>query len=370
MLVPGRWLIAMLLALTGCGSVVSNRHLDAGSSDFDFRHPGCPQMPAAVDAAEVRYLGSGGAAVTWRGDTILLGPYFSRPGGVLQAQFGSLQFDLARIEAGMSLVDAAKVRAILVGHSHFDHFGDVPILLDRYVPQARVFTNIDGAYMLAAYPEHQSSIQVIDKIEGEWVGVGAAMRIKPVRWDHAPQVCRWRDGWPCTYAKCRVGEEWTQKWDTRKLKHLCGGSTYAYLIDLLEPGGGIALRLFYNDAAAGGHHAKHVGENIDHGRPVDVAIVSVPSYHLVTGYPEELLRAVAPRHVVLTHYEDFFVRSRDRWRFVPLLTNSRADHFIRTVVQETGSLDNVPLRPVAETCGPSTARWSIPAPGWPLYFRP
>jgi L-ascorbate metabolism protein UlaG (beta-lactamase superfamily) len=82
----------------------------------------------------VRWLGCAGLAITDGTTTILHDPYLSRPGR-LQTIFGWYRPDEERLRTYLSSAGPAPELAaadlILVGHSHFDHLGDVPWLARR-----------------------------------------------------------------------------------------------------------------------------------------------------------------------------------------------------------------------------------------------
>ena len=88
----------------------------------------------------------------------------------------------------MSSFGQANVRAVMTGHSHFDHIGDVPDIVTRLTPAATVYTNATGVDMLAAYPRIRT--HAVDPDEG-WIRIAnSRIRLRAVAWDHAPQLCR------------------------------------------------------------------------------------------------------------------------------------------------------------------------------------
>jgi hypothetical protein len=185
---------------------------------------------------------------------------------------------------------------------------------------------------------------------------GAAIRIIPIKWDHAPQLCRWNH-WPCTYA-IGEAEPQTKAWEKVPLRALRNGQTYAYEIDLMN-GNEVAHRIYYNDAAA----AEQPG--VPDG-PFDLAIICAASYNFVSGYPESLLARLKPHHVLVSHYEDFFVKQKtNSWTFAPLLTNRKANRFIERMEKNVAGNE----RPSNKFCGVGTDRWSMPVPGETLVFQ-
>jgi L-ascorbate metabolism protein UlaG (beta-lactamase superfamily) len=340
-----------LLLLSACAGSVIRKELAGRPHDFDFRQPGCTPETVQSDFT-VRYLGSGGVYINWKNDGLLIGPYFSHSGGVVAAQFGHVHFDDERIARGMK--DVVNVRAIVFGHSHFDHLGDLPHVA-KLVNGVPIYTNDSGVRLLGGYPEIQSRAI---SVEGQpaFDVPNAAIRITPLKWDHAPQLCRLHH-WPCTYA---MGEADVQSrpWEGLHLRDLRSGNTYAYVIELLD-GDRVVHRIYYNDAAA---------EKIDAvpDGPYDLAILCMASYDFVRGYPELLLQRLKPHHVLVSHYEDFFVKQRtNAWMFAPLLTNAKANRFIARM----NGLVNEPRPPLNAICGVKTDRWSMPVPGQTLVFQ-
>jgi hypothetical protein len=94
------------------------------------------------------------------------------------------------------------------------------------------------------------------------------------------------------------------------------------------------------------------------------------SYHFVVEYPEMILDMLQPRHVLVSHYDDFFRKQSGAWSFPPLLTNAKANEFMKRMSDAVHHSTTQPVPPVTAVCGPATHRWSMPVPQWPLYFAP
>jgi hypothetical protein len=82
------------------------------------------------------------------------------------------------------------------------------------------------------------------------------------------------------------------------------GETLAYLVDLLNEDGSVALRIYFQDAVA----AAPAGfvPPLEDGVRIDVALIVPATYAEVMWHPEALLENTKPRHVLLSHWEDFF----------------------------------------------------------------
>lgn len=339
---------AAVVLLAGCGHVVRG---------FDYAKPPCQASndsdPAKV---EVRYLGSGGVAIRWRGDAILIGPSFSNP-GILRARFLRGKSDEHRIETALRRCGTDDVRAIFAGHSHYDHIGDLPVVCEKFVPDAPVFVNQSGANILHAEPALADRVHVL--AEGKPVPVGTTMRVRAIRSGHAPQICPW-DIALCRYGAGDVGESWTTPVAKRRLSAQLGGQTFAFDIHLLGEDGATRYRIYYNDSAAGTPLGQTEG-------PFDLAILTMAQWSWVRDYPRDLLLTLRPRHVLASHWDNFFRRDDDQWVFVPLLTDRSANRFLGIVEQHTGA-DAAPVNRIV--CGSNTPQWTMPVPGSSLLFNP
>src|SRR5262245_47394173 len=151
---PFRSSLASLAALLllGCGHVVYKAP-NYACERFDFKNP--PPCAAAGETTRpdgetvaIRYLGAGGLAIRWRGQILLTAPFVSNY-GFPRVPFGRLKPDMDVIDEGMKNVPPAEVGAILAGHAHYDHLGDLPIVARQHAPRARLYVNDSGLKLLA-----------------------------------------------------------------------------------------------------------------------------------------------------------------------------------------------------------------------------
>ena len=136
--------------LLGCGHVIYQAPNHA-CKPFDFKHPPrCAPDESATSGEEVaiRYLGAGGVAIRWRGQILLTAPFFSNY-GFPRVPFGRLKPNRDAIKDGMASIPPDDVGAILAGHSHYDHLGDLPIVAEKYAPRAGLYVNDSGLNLLA-----------------------------------------------------------------------------------------------------------------------------------------------------------------------------------------------------------------------------
>jgi hypothetical protein len=351
--------LTLTLACAGCGHVIQGEFApNHPGKTYDFSSQKCErQRPAGAGPDEVfiRYLGAGGLYLEWRGTPILFGPFFSNP-SFARAYFGRLAADRDRIGTGLEGMDLGGVKAIFVGHAHYDHLADVPFIVENFSRDARVYVNQTGANMLAKVKSVQGKVHpLVDKQE---VPLGL-IRVRAVKSKHAPLF------WFIHWARGEVGDPWEEDWTRRGFRQLKGGTTLAFVIDLLDDLGAVRYRIYYQDSASPENEGYPPFPEADnHG--YDLAVLCMASFKYVNNHPGGILGRLKPRHVMVTHYENFS-RGRDPVQFVTLLSNRAANSFlgtVRTKVSEIGARG-----PTADVCGPSSQVSTIPLPGEWLRFQ-
>jgi hypothetical protein len=359
------------LACAACGHVIRGELAPNHAGDFDFRKPGCKpaSRPAATapDDVLVRYLGAGGLYLEWQGVSVLTSPFFSNPGR-LRAPFGRLSANRVRIDGGLKGMDLKDVRAILVGHSHYDHLADVPTVAESFCPTARIYVNRTGANALAGLGPLQGRVACLeDPEQKEWIylrgedGHDLPIRFRAVETEHAPLF------WHLPWSAGEVKQAWDKGWDGRRFRQLRMGRPYAFVIDLLSPQdpAQVRFRLYYQDAASPEDKGY---PNLGDDHEYDLAVLCMASFRYVKNHPGGLLGNLHPRHVLVTHYEDFFRDPQKPLRFVPLLTDRLANEFLGRVRTSLAGIETV--GPVDPVCGPSSPTATMPLPGEWLRFHP
>lgn len=337
-------LVALLSA--GCGHVIPGTVTGGDPFDFAVEHE-CQQAeePGKV---EVTYLGSGGVYIAWRNEAILIGASFSNH-GLLRAGFGLATFDKQRIANRLRLIDTGKVRAILAGHSHYDHIGDLPEL-GLNVP---IWVNQSGANMLKPY-----DLDVHTIVPAQWIAAASSIRVRAVKSGHAPQLCP-GSRWPCVYAGGEVPEPWQRKWPWHFLQRFRGGQTYAFVIELRD-GETTRYRIYYNDAAAPTPLGQTAGD-------FDLAILTIAQWNWARDYPRDLLLTLKPRHVVVSHWDDFMRKDEKTAKFIPTMWKRDLVRFLGIVSEKVPHDGAGPSNVV---CGVETPKWTMPVIGSSLLFDP
>jgi len=358
-------LLLALVSLAGCSGHVVRSEFAPNYGRFDLSDPPCrlsPQPTLQADEVGVRYLGAGGLYVEWQGNALLMSPFFSNP-SLFQVLFSPLKSDPWAVQQGLQGMDLSRIRAIAAGHSHYDHIGDLPLVAGQHVPGVPVWVNRTGANALAPVLPDRAS--VLEEQEG-WIplkgpqGNDLPIRFRKVESQHAPHF------WGILLSGGPIRKEWTEPWEKRHFLSLKSGTTYAFVIDLLSPTDPrkTLFRIYYQDSA----NPPDKGlPRMEDGKPFDLAVLCMASYQFVRNHPGAILGDVKPRHVLVTHYEDFFQNRAYPVRFVAFLTNGSVDRFLRRTRDAVQGRETA--GPEGTVCGPSNPVSTMPMPGEWMRFK-
>ena len=148
-----------------------------------------------------------------------------------------LQTNDEAIANGLSGLPADEIGAILSAHSPYDHLADLPHILMRHTPEARLYLNDSGSKIMAPFEDLWGRLTAIDGHAGEWIrmrdssGCELPARVMPLLSSHAGHF------WKFHYGSGHVSRSW-ESWSGRKLRHMKEGRTFTLLIDLLSEDGG------------------------------------------------------------------------------------------------------------------------------------
>jgi hypothetical protein len=291
-----------------------------------------PDAPAVTASAlEVRALGVQGFMLTHGHDSVMTAPLFTRQSAIQVTFNVPLQADAAAIDAGLAGLPLHELRAVVSGHAHYDHFMDVPRVLET-APGAIAYTNLTGRHMLAALaPDRpgcsnaqpqpmlaRDRIVALDDelashvdytncpdlrppgapLEGSWLHVpNSRVRILPVCSVHPAQIGPYHFGeGSVDFDQCSLpsgAAGWLE------------GRTLALVIDFLDEDGTPAYRVFYQDAPTNAPIG-HVPAILLEDKRVDLALLCVGSTDSVDDHPGEIIANTNPRFALSGHWEDFF----------------------------------------------------------------
>lgn len=244
------------------------------------------QAPAAAGFASFAWLGTSGWRIRTPTTTVLLDPYVTRfDTGLAAGKFSAttrLRVDPAALDAALGAPGTPEgaVDSILVTHTHWDHFSDVPHLARTRGPM--VFTTLTGYHLALAMGVPQKQLAVVRG--GEEMHLGdLIMRVVPALHSRT-----------ASGALLFPGLHTTVPTRPRTIADLPEGDTLSYL--LRSPQGRSVLLLGgsdYDDRAL-------------RGLRIDTVALPVPSTDVTADYAVRLLAALDnPGQVVLVHWDDF-----------------------------------------------------------------
>lgn len=355
--------VAAIAAIAGCRTLPP----PPDQLQHTFRRIGCEgdACGSAESQVEVTYLGTSGILVRYRGAALLTAPFFSKP--VLKrvalsmiplgrtGGFG-LTPDTALIERFLPR-SADNASAILVGHGHYDHLLDVSYIANHRAKFAKIYggptirhtlmgdpalRSDRGSRLIAMLP---SKAGTRDRV-GEWIYTeDRRFRFMALNARHAPAVKRL--GRDFHFAGGRLSKDLTTLPVSASGWKL--GEPYAYLIDVLVPGATVSVfRIYYQDAPSDPPYGFPPGVSLRE-RGVDLAVVCAATSTYLDYVPDSLLKVLAPRNVMVTHWESLFRRGTLSVHFNAAWD---VDNFIARITRGL----------------PQGSRWAMPVPQTVMHF--
>jgi hypothetical protein len=348
-----------------------------------------PRPTPARHELLVRYLRSGGVYFEWQGQAIMTAPFatnypltdlepsphrFGPKNGPRFLPLQRIAYDRRAIERVLEGLPLERVGAILVGHSHYDHIGDLPPIAQR-APSARVYVNDSGVKILAGEPALRGRVSSVEHACG-FVSACASepcsIRFASIVSEHAPNLEIL--GLDVAWGPGDVKRPFRTKLLGRRLSELRAGRTLAFLIDFMDPAEPtrIAFRVHYQDAASSPPLGYPPADAIA-AHPVDLEIVTMPGRESLPegtdAYPAGVIRQGRARHALVIHYEDFFRPllkadgNSNGVRLIPTLAGARAEGFLRAVTEAVLNPDPRYCAEPSDLEGLCNDAFTLPLPG-------
>ncbi|MBV4458953.1 hypothetical protein KVG96_13410 [Pseudomonas sp. COR58] len=349
-------LLIVLMVLTGCTRDPLDQNLRV-SDDH------------ALAGPKIQFLGVGGWLLHWKGESLMLAPSFSNPGlfGLRGVPSPLVLANERKIDDAMREVpDAADVRMLLVGHGHYDHLLDVPIIVRKYTPRATIYGSATVKHILQGFDELKRfpvvDVQdVMAKLkgfgepgplmkEGQWFpSPSGRIRVMPIQSEHAGHVAG-LNLIPGDYHTDLTKPE-LSLWRWKP------GQSLAWIIDLMDDTAkNTVYRIHYQDSAATPPFGYMPA--LADGKGVDVEILCASSWKQVRHYPQRVLERHRPRMVLIGHWENFFGSDPREPR---LLAGQDVRSMIRVVQTTVGPQVPVVLpAPLSEVRFPAPEKKPLP----------
>jgi len=232
----------------------------------------------------VRWLGTAGYEFTSpEGHVLLIDPYVTRV-GLVRFLTRKIAPDVGKITAAFGRVDG-----VLIGHSHFDHVMDTPVIAQR--TGAHVYGSRSTANLMQGLGLPATQVTALDKDRATTFDLG------PFKVTAVPSLhSRFALGSKVPYA----GEiPCTCDVHLKGSDYKCG-DVFSYLIDYH------GFRLYHLGSA-------NLAEDAlpPEAKGVDVLLMCIAARFATERYVPRALAAFAPTHVIPMHY-DFMWRAADK----------------------------------------------------------
>lgn len=255
----------------------------------------------------LRWLGTAGFELACEGRRLLIDPYLSRP-TIPRCLLGPLRPNLASIRRH---VPAAEV--VVVGHTHFDHALDVPAVAHQTgaaVVGSRSAMRLCRSAGLPADRLHEMEPSGAERatVQFDPFTIECARSVHaPIALGRIPFPGHIEDGrgLPLYAHQYRCGT-------VLRIRVSVAGRTIVHL----------------------GSAALPTGPPAD--EPADLLLLCASGWHTAPQLPERALAQLAPRRVLLSHWDDFFRPLHRRLRQLP---RTRLDELVRRLRQVDASLE-------------------------------
>ena len=226
----------------------------------------------------VRWLGTAGFSIEHAGHTVLFDPYVTRA-SLVRCVVAPLVSDVHAVRRHFPRADA-----IVVGHTHFDHALDTPLI--ARLTGARVFGSHSAATLCRAQGVPAAQVEDVQRIAG---GEPIVREVGPFRLRFIPSAhSRFAFGRvpaageiaDCDDVPLRLGQ------------YKCGA---VFGVEICVAG----KTLFHLGSA------ELVDANLD-VKNVDLLLMCVAGWTSSRDFPERVARKLAPAATLLSHWDNFF----------------------------------------------------------------
>lgn len=252
---------------------------------------------------DVRWLGAAGLEFTHDGRTILIDPYYTRS-GKREAFFGRPRPSVEKIDRHLAELPA-KLSAVIVGHTHFDHALDIHEVSKRYDGPLIGSRSLETLMRLHGTP---GRTRVCDG--GERVELPGGDVVTMIRSQHGLVVFG-RVPYP--------GEIDPRARLPMKASEYRHGTVFMPKLEM----GGITFMQCGS--------ANYLDANIT-GQTCDVLFMCVPGWKKIPGYTSHLVEVLAPKVIVPFHFDDLSAAMPPN-RKAPKLPFQSMDAFRARVMQ-------------------------------------
>ena len=288
-----KYTLLALIFLFGC----STQEMPVDRKAVDLVRKSSPVLTSADpdynQTLQVRWLGTA-SYIMQVGDVLLLTDPFYSYHSMIETGVGEVKSEPKNVrQIAQELKNLPKPKAIFIGHSHYDHLLDLAALYKEMdwddVP---IYGSETTRNIIMGYGQGLEKHWKPVSLKEDWHEVATGLRYQAYAIQHAPHL-KGVEIYAGDVTKPRTTPP------TRAKDFRCG-PTYAYLFE------------FYTQKRRFTIYFTGAATNAPLGFPepsiysVDLAILCVPGWLLVKGYPEKFVERLKAPYVMASHYNDFF----------------------------------------------------------------
>lgn len=256
--------------------------------------------PKRNQTLQVYWFGSGCHLLELGDQVLLTDPFFVNKGLFANKEQRSTQVQSI-------LQNLPRPQAILVNHSHIDHFLDAKEALSTPGwEQVPLYGGLTCKHLIAGWKDNKLTKQVFPlPAEGGNRKVRHGFRFSSFRSTHSPHLS-------CGLTFLDHSLSQPRSSPPQLATHYPAGETYNFLIQIHSTEGKRKpqFNIFYLAAPADLNKLPNsVPDNLP---PIDLLIVPAPGQDNVRGFPEEHLCRLRPRHILINHFNHFLKENPDR----------------------------------------------------------
>jgi hypothetical protein len=261
---------------------------------------------------QILYTGCGGLVIASGDDVIMTDPYYTGHG---LGWHGPDTCNTNKVLKSIgTFSDPKKIKHVFISHSHYDHFEDLPYLLqaNKLADDVKVYSSPSAFCVFRPFtdstvPKNMDDYTYCqnqpDSVPLRWISISPTMRILPIEAKHAPHfhgIHLMKGNIKCNKFNCHrhsYAKQRAYKWRE--------GSVYSYLLDITSPDQKDTFRIFIQTSSCSPPYGLPPSKEKDK-KTVDLAILCAASFHWAPGYPDSLLSKINPSKTLLIHWENFF----------------------------------------------------------------